>query len=598
MAKKKSAGKGGKKKDRTIYPLGKLSAEAAPMANPAVFGETGLQAFSFHSADSALEARDLLPAHAFADAGAEPELSHLNPEAAARYYLQGTLASPALPSFTVKEVNAESPEFKSLGAEKLPLTDTQTVKFRQMYHKIPVYGSLVTIELDDNNKLVSINSSMGDPVNVDPVASISPAEALAKVKELAGYSSMPLNANPRLFYYYEQSQSRWRLVYIFEDVLKRSPDGPADNAPGEHAHDSLPPVVDYVLDAHSNELIKEIPRVLTAAITEQATDGLNKSRTITAFQQDGPPVSKQLHDPALNVITHDFEFRSIRFQFAALPGKVIVNPPTPWDGGAISAHANAAVVATFLKKILLRNGLDNQGGALRSSINCLDAVRPDRVWRNAAWFLGQMVYGQRRVGNTFRSFALALDVVAHEIFHGVTDHTARLEYAAISGALNESYSDIFGAIVSNFEEDDIDNWNWEMGEDLDGTGNPLRDMERPSRFGQPEHMDQFRIANPPFNRENDFGHVHTNSGIHNLAAFRLITAKDAEGKHLFDKTSVAVLFYVALTQHLSRLSTFSDSRRAIELVARTLFRNAPSDARQAKLKAVRDAFESVGIPVG
>ena len=189
----------------------------------------------------------------------------------------------------------------------------------------------------------------------------------------------------------------------------------------------------------------------------------------------------------------------------------------------------------------------------------------------------------------------AFHTLAHEIFHGVTEKTARLEYQSMSGALNESYSDIFGALVSNFDEPDVSKWNWEMGEDLDGTGNPLRDLSRPSRFGQPEHMRDFLVASPPFDESNDNGHVHSNSGIHNLAAYRVIVAKDANGGFLFTPTSAAALFYLALTQQLTRRATFGDSRRAVALVARTLFRNDPEALRQARLDAIAAAFDSVGI---
>ena len=65
-----------------------------------------------------------------------------------------------------------------------------------------------------------------------------------------------------------------------------------------------------------------------------------------------------------------------------------------------------------------------------------------------------MVYGQVLRRDELRSLSANIDVVAHEMFHGVTDHTARLEYACQSGALNESYSDIFGIIVANLGEDD------------------------------------------------------------------------------------------------------------------------------------------------
>jgi Zn-dependent metalloprotease len=204
-----------------------------------------------------------------------------------------------------------------------------------------------------------------------------------------------------------------------------------------------------------------------------------------------------------------------------------------------------------------------------------------------------MVYGQRNVDGEFRSYAAGLDVVAHEVFHGVTDRTARLEYAAQSGALNESYSDLAGIIISNREKPELSEWNWEMGEALDGTGIPLRDLSDPARYKQPAHMREYR--NLPVTRSGDWGGVHVNSGIHNLAGYKIMTAKDEQGKCLFNSVSLAALFYLALTQYLSRTSLFSDSRRAVQLVARTLFRNDDPDVRRAKRRAIASAFDAVGI---
>ena len=101
-------------------------------------------------------------------------------------------------------------------------------------------------------------------------------------------------------------------------------------------------------------------------------------------------------------------------------------------------------------------------------INCVvaDASPGPKQWINAFWNGRQMVYGQVLRGDELRSLSANIDVVAHEMFHGVTDHTARLEYAFQPGALNESYSDIFGTIVANRGEDDPRSWDWLLGENL------------------------------------------------------------------------------------------------------------------------------------
>jgi len=81
------------------------------------------------------------------------------------------------------EVNGTTSEFKTIGTETVPLTGTRTVKFRQAIGNIPIYGSLVTVELENDNSLVSIDSALGEPHGVDAVASVSPADA-AKAYQL------------------------------------------------------------------------------------------------------------------------------------------------------------------------------------------------------------------------------------------------------------------------------------------------------------------------------------------------------------------------------------------------------------------------------
>jgi len=137
---------------------------------------------------------------------------------------------------------------------------------------------------------------------------------------------------------------------------------------------------------------------------------------------------------------------------------VFLKNPDPWDPAAVSAHANAAEVADFLERVLMRKGIDDEGGPLISSINCVRRSGAQE-WRNAAWISTQMIYGQRLVDGKLRSYAVARDVVAHEIFHGVTENTARLDYFSESGALNESYSDIFGILISNAGNPDVGTWN-------------------------------------------------------------------------------------------------------------------------------------------
>ena len=98
-------------------------------------------------------------------------------------------------------------------------------------------------------------------------------------------------------------------------------------------------------------------------------------------------------------------------------------------------------MAGFLRQVLRRNGIDNRGGRLISVVNCIvnDDAQAGRVWLNACWDGTRMIYGQALYKRKLRSCAAVLDIVAHELFHGVIGSTARLEYEGETGALNESY---------------------------------------------------------------------------------------------------------------------------------------------------------------
>jgi Zn-dependent metalloprotease len=515
-------------------------------------------------------------------------LKEMDPERAARRILNSLVGAAGAEGIASSVSGGPVAEFKSLGVDKIAFTGTQTVKFRQHVNKIPVYGSLVTVELDHENNFMAVNSSLGEPGGVDPNATLSPAQAVQLVRKSAGYGDRPLESAARPYFYFDQSSNRWRLVYIVEDVLRYTPRKSKEADPLT----ALPEFSDFVIDAHSGELVDELPRTQTMAeVDEQqdASDSLNIARHLQ-FLKDNVANAAKLHDRQRNVHTHDFGFRDTLFEAAQLPGPYAENPPDPWDPGAVSAHANASEVADFLKQVLGRDGLDGNGGRIVSSVNCLRFGQSSgKEWRNAARIPGQMIYGQRNVAGKLRSYAAALDVVAHELLHGLTDNTARLEYRFQSGALNESYSDIFGIIVSNIGESDIGSWNWEMGEALNETGVPIRDMRDPTRVNQPAHMDDYREM--PL--DNDEGGVHTNSGIHNKAAYNILTAKASNGKFLFSAVDVARLFYKALLSQLSRNSEFVDSRKGVVLAAKTQFL---TDAQRAeKIAAIERAFDEVGI---
>jgi Zn-dependent metalloprotease len=562
-----------------------------PSQKKAVKGQkvTGFRTFAMHSSNASdSKTFETLRAERRGLAGfaitESTGISNTDPETAARSYLMQTLASEEVPSFTSPQTADSKSEFKSLGTETLPLTNTKTVKFRQNYNQIPVYSSLVTVELDENNEFLSINSALGTPTDVSPIAKVAPKEALDKALALAGTKSPIQQFTPRLNYYLDKKLNRWRLVYIIEDV-------PLEKLSKKESV-NVQYVMDFVIDAHTGALVAELPRTPTMAEENEveATDGMGQKRLIRFKPDSGN--KKVLFDEKLNVLTFDFAFGDPQAELFKLPGTSVKNPPD-WAAEAVSAHANAAAVASFLREVLKRKTSTIRVARLYRLLTVLwpPITLGQKQWLNAFWtpVKRQMVYGQVLHGPNLRSLAVNLDVVGHEMFHGVTNDTSRLEYKDESGALNESYSDIFGIIISNFDKANIADWDWELGENLTSNDKPLRDLSKPSRFNQPEHMDHFEVMS------RDFGGVHINSGIHNFAAFKIMTTRDAQQKFLFTATELAAIFYIALTQQLSRSSGFSASRRGVTLAAQTLFRNDPEPSRNAKIAAIAKGFDAVGI---
>lgn len=516
-------------------------------------------------------------------------------ETAARQYLQLAIESPSVPGLVAPNINGKRSEFKSLGTETISFTNSKTVKFRQTFNKVPIYGSLVTVELKMNNELISINSSLGVPEHISNVASIDPAHALAIAKEKSGHGNEEFDNTPRVCFYYDAEKQVWRLIYLIEDipVLIAEADEKQNfcrhGKDGEFYFHTPTLLMDFIIDAHTGEIVAELPRTPNISHETEAVDALGKIRKIRC---DRDPVNNLfLIDEQYNVHTYNYDYQDLNPKI--LPGQHNIYPPDPWDRGAISAHANAVIVAQFLRYVLRRNGIDNMGSPILSSVNCIveSESTTGNVWTNAAWYNNQMVYGQKIVDGVLRSYAIGLDVVGHEIFHGITNYTARLQYQGESGALNESYSDIFGVIISNLDKPKMTEWNWEMGEELDGTGLPIRDMRDPKQYDQSDHMDRYRKM--PISRFSDWGGVHFNSGIHNKAAYNIMTSMDAEGNPLFTIAEASILFYLTLTQHLSRTSLFVDSARGAQTVARSLFKNDPKSI--AKMDAINAGFKAVGI---
>jgi bacillolysin len=255
-------------------------------------------------------------------------------------------------------------------------------------------------------------------------------------------------------------------------------------------------------------------------------------------------------------------------------------------------------VYDFYNSVLMHSGIDGNGSEIVSNVNCVSSrqaiVGQPKEWRNAAWWLGRMWYGQVEQSGVWHSYSRYLDVIAHELTHGVTAATSGLVYREQSGALSESFSDIFGVMVHNWSKGRtaiFDDWTWEIGSGLGGNGLPLRDLRDPARTHHPAHMKQYVVK--PVTRNGDWGGVHTNSGILNRAAYNVMASKDGKGHAYFTLRDVAVIYYSCLIR-LNSTATFNGAFTILIDVANTYL--SADSKRAEKVAAIEDAYRQVGIP--
>ena len=277
--------------------------------------------------------------------------------------------------------------------------------------------------------------------------------------------------------------------------------------------DSIPALKDFVIDAARGKLLDVIDRLYTARNrqTYSANNGTSLPGTLRRGETAGPTGDAD--------VDHAHDFVGATYDYYA------------------ATHG--------------RDSYDNAGSTL------IATVHYSVNYQNAFWDGTQMVYGD--------GFSVK-DVTAHELTHAVTERTANLEYRWQSGALNESFSDILGAMV---DRDD-----WLMGEDL--PIGAIRDLENPGAFGQPGN------ASGWVKTCSDNEGVHTNSGIPSKAFVNIATS--------IGKGDAERIFYRALTVYLQQQSSLEDSRAAALQAAEDLY-----GAASAQAQAVNTGFGAVGL---
>ena len=260
----------------------------------------------------------------------------------------------------------------------------------------------------------------------------------------------------------------------------------------------------------------------------------------------------------------------------SMPGK---------DHAVNEAYDGAGATYDLYRDVYDRRSIDDRGMRLDATVHYgVD-------YNNAFWNGTQMVYGDGD-GRLFGRFTAAVEVIGHELSHGVVQHEAGFVYRGQPGALNESFADVFGTLVKQrMLGQTVKEADWLVGKGLFTRavrGKAIRSLAAPGTAydddvlghdPQPAHMKGYVDA------EGDDGAVHINSGIPNHAFY---LAAMVIGGHAWERTGL--VWYLALRDHLRRTSTFARAATATTEVAGRLY--GPGSRAQ---RAVRDAWRQVGV---
>ncbi|MEI5907761.1 M4 family metallopeptidase [Bacillus spongiae] len=535
-------------------------------------------------------------------------------------FLQTKVLQPqGLSSFKAAEESANAEEQFKIISEKSD-KETSTYHFRtvEQFKGIPIYGSEQTIALDKDNNVTaffgkvtgdldSIVNSTTAALQEDEALNIAKSSIEAEIGEVKDYDGITselvlLPQNDKLV-----------LTYL----IKASTSQPA---PGYYH---------YFVDASNGDILNSYNKVHSLHPSLEDADHNSFTNTAAASGNEGPvnpsivpdpaePVSSRgmdifgkLHtfpsvmDPVtgerylfdgtradgihtFNAERMDTNFFLFLSAFFGYTGAEVTSSSSFFhDPAAVSAHVNAGKVYDYYSDVFNRNSLDDNGMKLVSSVHI------GSKWNNAAWNGRQMLYGDGD-GNRMISLSGSLDVIGHEMTHGVITNTANLVYQNESGAINESIADILGAFIEDKTGDDL----WLLGEDIwtpNTPGDGLRSMSDPASVYiggytdsgyYPDHYDD-RYLGPL-----DNGGVHINSSINNKVAY-LIT----EGGTHYDvsvqgigKEKAEQIFYRALTLYLTASSDFSHMRQAAIQSASDLYGEGSPE-----VQSVMDAYDSVGV---
>ena len=470
------------------------------------------------------------------------------------------------------KIDAPADEFRLLRLDE-GKAGRKHLRFQQTVNGVPYWGKNVAVHLNKNSDVYFFQGRYEPSLkNFDVTPKMGVAEAKEKVRQKFSDKTVSTLDSELVVY---SSETVMPLLTYKVDVVS-----------------GMDQRWIYFVNAGSGEIVHRINNIHYAGTLVNASgqDLQGRTQNFNAWLEEGVyyaidpsfSVAEQNYDP-LNInnpFGDTIIFDAMNGDGSSLDYSENNQLNSGWDSAAVSAISNVYEVFNYFKDTFGRDGIDG------NNLNNLVSVHFGSGYNNAFWNGAYMVYGDGD-DQVFSSLVGCLDIAAHEMSHGVIENTANLIYQNQSGALNESFADIFGAMV---DRDD-----WTLGEDCT-VASPgfLRNLADPSTglSSQPTHMSEYR--NLPANEAGDYGGVHINSGIPNRAAYLMADGLSAEGLGAsIGRAKTEQIFYNALTTYLVASSKFIDARRATIQAAEDGY-----GADSEEVTTVTAAWDAVGVVEG
>ena len=441
------------------------------------------------------------------------------------------------------------------------------LRFSQQYRNLPVWPAEVIVHLNPKGQVDVVDGAFiptPRKLVTDPV--ISTQAASTRTRTLVPGGASATVSDPELIVYAPVEMAphlAWKMEVEVSPTARWL----------------------VILDAINGTTLTVYNQVMDANVAGSGIDLFDATRPLNVFSENNTfymiDTSKQMFDPTSNPPALDETRGAIVVLDAGnqnpdTQGQISVSQVTStsatsgWLPDAVSASFSLSQTYDYYLERHNRNSLDGQGGTI------MGIVRFGTNFNNAFWNGQLMLFGDAL------PFAGSLDIVAHELTHGVTQYSANLVYLNQSGALNEAFSDIFGEATE--ARTNGSGPDWLVGAQL---GVPLRNLANPSAIEICPGCGPYPKSTSEFiNTVQDNGGVHINSTIISHA-FYLLAQGPSGAIGILDAERI---FYRALTTHLVRNSQFIDARLACIQSATELF-----GANSPQTTATIAVFDQVGI---